>query len=150
MSKSLQKVTESDIHREDGCLDDIESGFDAGGTLKLSKPVATGSNLTRDTSTPDPPLVELSDDVVPNLCAICLDSYQHGQVVAWSSGCTHAFHQDCISHYLARKMIGGESPCPSCRQKFCDLPKEPFTSSASTTGNSAATSDSTEAGQHYL
>jgi hypothetical protein len=148
MSKSVQKVTETDIHREDGCIEDIESGFDAGGTLKLSRPVATSSNPTRDTSSPVPPLVELSDDVVPNLCAICLDSYQEGQVVAWSSGCTHAFHQDCISHYLARKMIGGESPCPSCRQKFCDLPEEPLTSSASTTANSAATSDSTEAGQH--
>jgi hypothetical protein len=149
MSKSVQKVAESDIHREGGCIEDMESGFDAGGTLKLSRPVATSSNPTaRDaTSSPVPPLLEFSD-YVPNLCAICLDSYQHGQAVAWSSGCTHAFHQDCISHYLARKMIGGESPCPSCRQKFCDLPEEPLTSSASTTANSAATSDSTEAGQH--
>jgi hypothetical protein len=141
MSKSFQKVTETDIHREDGCIDDIESGFDGGGTLKLSRPVATSSNPTRDTSSPAPPLVKLSDDVPTNMCAICLDSYQQGQVVAWSSGCTHAFHQDCISHYLARKMIlGDESPCPACRQKFCDLPEETSPSSASTTSNSAATS----------
>jgi hypothetical protein len=143
-----KKVTESDVHREDGCIGDIESGFDGGGTLKLSRPVAASNNPTvGDTSSPVPPLVELSGDV-PNLRAICLDSYQQGQVVAWSSGCTNAFHQDCISHYLARKMIGGESPCPSCRQKFCDLPEEPSPSSAKTTGNSAATSESTGAGQH--
>lgn len=144
-------MTVDDIHEEDGRIEDVESGFDDGGILRLSRPVATTtgnpSTPPPDASSPLPSPPELFD--VPNLCAICLDSYQPGQVVAWSSGCTHAFHQDCISHYLAKKMIGGESPCPSCRQKFCDLPGEPvMASSLSTIGNINSTStDTEEAGQ---
>jgi hypothetical protein len=146
ISKSVQRVTETDIHGEDGCIEDIESsGFDAEGILKLSRPVATSLNPTLDASSPLPP--EWSD--VPNMCAICLDSYQTGQVVAWSSGCRHTFHQDCISHYLAKKMIGGDAPCPSCRQKFCDLPDEQSLtfSSSSIASNDATTPESTEGDQ---
>jgi hypothetical protein len=129
---SDQMVTKDDIltGAEDACIEDIESVFDEEkGILKLSRPVHTSSNPTApDASSPLPPPSELSvvdvDVDVPNMCAICLDSYQPGQVVAWSSSgyCSHAFHQDCITHYLAKKMLGGETPCPSCRQKFCDLP----------------------------
>jgi hypothetical protein len=134
----VQMVTKAEIIlvAEDGCVEDIESGFDEeGGILKLSRPVDTSSKPTT------PP--EWCD--VPNLCAICLDSCQSGQLVVWSSGCRHAFHQDCISHYLAKKMIGGESPCPSsCRQKFCDLPEEPLMSSPAVAGT-RVTSESTVA-----
>jgi hypothetical protein len=151
ISQSFQKVSKDDIMlgAEDDCIEDIESGsFDDGGILKLSRPVvAISSNPTTNASSPLPP-PEWCD--VPNMCAICLDSYEPGQVIAWSSGCRHAFHQDCISHYLAKKMIGGESPCPSCRQKFCDLPKEPSISSSSIAGNGATTSESTEAGHPSL
>jgi hypothetical protein len=148
-------VTEDDIiGDENDCVPDIESGLEVEGILKLSRPpVATpcSNNPTPDASSPlsppppppPPPPPEWCADV-PNLCAICLDSYQPGQVVAWSSGCRHAFHQDCISHYLAKKMIGGESPCPSCRQKFCDLPEvESLTSSSTIADNGATTSEST-------
>jgi hypothetical protein len=132
----VQKVTKEDIILgvEDDCIEDIESGFGAGGVLKLSRLL--------------PPPPEFCS--VPNLCAICLDSYQPGQVVAWSSGCSHAFHQDCISKYLAKTMIGGETPCPSCRQKFCNLPaeEEPLMPSSSSIGNNNGTLlESTEAGQ---
>jgi hypothetical protein len=117
ISLSVQQVTEDDIRGEDGGVEDIESGFlDETGILKLSKPPATSL---------DPTLAPAEWCDVDNMCAICLDSYQPGQVVAWSSGCRHAFHQDCISHYLVKKMIGGETPCPSCRQKFCELPQAP-------------------------
>jgi hypothetical protein len=124
---SVQMVTKEDIllGTEDACIKDIASGFDEEkGILKLPRPVNTSRNpTTPDVSNPIP-LPDWCD--VPNLCAICLDSYQPGQLVVWSSGCRHAFHQDCITHYLAKKMIGGESPCPSCRQKFCDLPEGPL------------------------
>jgi hypothetical protein len=128
--QSIQKVKEEDIHVEEGCITaDLESGFAEGGILTLSRPGV-------------PPVGD-----VPNLCVICLDSYQPGQVVAWSSGCRHAFHQDCIAHYLAKKIIAGETPCPSCRQKFCDLPEEPFLlnpcfSSSLMTGDMPATTAS--------
>jgi hypothetical protein len=136
-----------------GCIQDIESGFlklskaitktccnstpvDAFSSPLPSPPDASSSPLPSppDASSSSPPPSPPDDASsplpspelcnVPNLCAICLDSYQPDQVVAWSSGCTHAFHQDCIAYYLAKTMIGGESPCPSCRQKFCELPAD--------------------------
>jgi hypothetical protein len=137
-------VTGDDIHGEDGGVEDIESGVrDEVGTLKLSRPspVATCLNQTPDASSIPLPPGEWRE--VHNTCAICLDSYQPGQVVAWSSGCRHAFHQDCIAHYLAKKMIGGETPRPSCRQKFCDLPEEPIMS-ASSIADGIASTTSTE------
>ena len=138
-------MTDDDIHGEDGCIEDIESGLDQEGILKLSKPVATSLNQTLDASSiPLPPPEQCE---VHNMCAICLDSYQPGQVVAWSSGCRHAFHQDCISYYLAKKMIGGETPCPSCRQDFCELPQESLNSASSIADNIASSSEVREAGQ---
>jgi hypothetical protein len=59
--------------------------------------------------------------VVPITCAICLDSYQEGETVVWSSNpdCRHAFHQNCILDYLVTTE-GSKRPCPCCRQWFCD------------------------------
>ena len=135
-------MTNDDIYEGEGCIEDLESGFDAVGILKLPRPVVTASlNPTPDSSSipfakPSPP--EWCN--VPNMCAICLDSYVPGQCVSWSSGCRHAFHQKCISHYLAKKIIGGETPCPSCRQKFCDMPEEEEPLTSSSTGDNIATS----------
>ena len=66
--------------------------------------------------------------VVSNACAICLDTYQVGQGIAWSCNeqCQHCFHQICITDYLVyrdlKKDSGGENnskaPCPCCRQDF--------------------------------
>ena len=136
-------MAEVDIHEEEGCIEDLESGFDPVGILKLSRPVTTSLNPTPDaSSSPFPPAPSPPDDWcdVPNMCAICLDSYVPGQCVAWSSGCRHAFHQDCISHYLAKKMVGGEAPCPSCRQKCCDMPEEEEPLTSSSIGDNGASS----------
>lgn len=64
---------------------------------------------------------------VSNCCAICLEIYENGQVVAWSPNedCSHAYHQDCIVDYiLARKSCSedGEVPCPTCRKCFIVVP----------------------------
>ena len=58
--------------------------------------------------------------MVPGGCAICLDSYNKGDEVIWSplSSCPHAFHQDCIIPWLAKKE---EPKCPCCRQVFCEV-----------------------------
>jgi hypothetical protein len=108
---------------EDQSSDDIELGV-CGGNLTLSRATAEDtSSSTKNATTPAEGLFSLPPESVPNCCAICLESYTPGEVVAWSSSCKHLFHQACISDYLAKKLIGGETPCPSCRQKFCDLPE---------------------------
>lgn len=58
---------------------------------------------------------------VPNCCAICLDVYEEGDVVVWSSNpkCIHAFHRECVTDWLIK--MQPETPCPCCRQEFTDL-----------------------------
>jgi hypothetical protein len=58
---------------------------------------------------------------VPNTCAICLGSYDVGEVVVWSSNaaCKHAFHQECMVDWLCK--MQDSTPCPCCRQEFTDL-----------------------------
>jgi hypothetical protein len=64
---------------------------------------------------------------VPNVCAICLDSYKPDDNVVWSSNidCSHAFHQDCILDYLVKLKVKDAVPCPCCRQDFMDLSSPP-------------------------
>lgn len=56
---------------------------------------------------------EISDS-----CAICLNVYQAGDEVVWSSNpqCTHVFHCACIEQWLLKKRAQGMCPC--CRQPF--------------------------------
>jgi hypothetical protein len=60
--------------------------------------------------------------MVPNECAICLENYQVGEVIAWSSkkSCPHAFHRECVTKYLANVQEENYAPCPSCRQNFAN------------------------------
>lgn len=60
-------------------------------------------------------------NLVPNCCAICLCSYEVGDVVTWSSNprCVHAFHRECVTDWLIK--MQPETPCPCCRQEFTDL-----------------------------
>ena len=58
---------------------------------------------------------------IPGLCAICLNNYQKGDKVAWSSNpvCLHAFHLNCLlDWYSVRRRK--QYLCPCCRQMFFD------------------------------
>jgi hypothetical protein len=122
LARSIQMVIEEDIYRSTKyqCNEDIESGV-AGGTLSLSRAVvATSTSADTAVNTPNVSFFAPPPGTVPNCCAICLESYQPGEVVAWSSSCKHVFHQGCIACYLSKKtIVGEETPCPCCRQTFC-------------------------------
>jgi hypothetical protein len=65
---------------------------------------------------------ENASSMIPNLCAICLDSYHVGETVVWSNNteCQHAFHQECLLDYVCLRAIHreDEAPCPCCRRVF--------------------------------
>ena len=58
----------------------------------------------------------------PNCCAICLNHYQTGDTVIWStnSSCSHAFHRDCMLGWLVKTPAGKPAMCPCCRQAFME------------------------------
>jgi hypothetical protein len=51
-------------------------------------------------------------------CNVCLEYYQHGDLVRKSKACEHVFHRTCISEWLAF----GKMECPCCRSEFVNLP----------------------------
>jgi Ring finger domain len=52
-------------------------------------------------------------------CAICMESYNLGDSIVWSSNpdCHHVFHTACIYEWLRRE-IEVQWKCPYCRQPF--------------------------------
>ena len=57
---------------------------------------------------------------VADSCAICLSSYEEGDIVCWSSNatCPHVFHHGCIAGWIRRR---NTSSCPVCRQEFVNI-----------------------------
>ncbi len=48
------------------------------------------------------------------VCAVCLGEFQPGDEVMDHPGCHHAFHYECITHWLKRK--GFKCGCPLCKK----------------------------------
>lgn len=74
------------------------------------------------------PRTGVKNPMVPNCCIICLEPYQEGETIVWSSNksCHHAFHEACMLRYLIRTYKKAEStPCCVCRCNFTDLKVEP-------------------------
>lgn len=77
---------------------------------------------------------EQAEELVPNAeedqqeeseCVICLETFEVGDKVAWSSGhtgCKHVWHAECIRSWLRES---NHEECPSCRETL--LPEKPTT-----------------------
>mmetsp|Transcript_26883 Transcript_26883/g.62435 ORF Transcript_26883/g.62435 Transcript_26883/m.62435 type:complete len:272 (-) Transcript_26883:210-1025(-) len=97
-------ITEADLFQEDD--DDNDESFLVGipkPGVPLAAAEAGGDDQTRS---------------VPNLCAICLSTYDVGDELVWASNpaCHHAFHKDCIERWLVKQR--GGPLCPCCRREF--------------------------------
>lgn len=57
----------------------------------------------------------------PRTCPICLDDYEGGDDICWSSNkkCHHAFHLDCMLAWLMNN-----DDCPLCREDYLNLAPE--------------------------
>ncbi|KAI3818824.1 hypothetical protein L1987_12645 [Smallanthus sonchifolius] len=61
-------------------------------------------------------------------CAVCLSSFEDGQMIRVLPNCKHHFHAECID-----KWLGSQSSCPICRHEvelgptILPLPREPST-----------------------
>jgi hypothetical protein len=103
--QEVAKESLKDINNETSSCDDVEACLDTG-LLILAKKDPLGEDTT-----------------VPNCCAICLECYQEGEIIVWSSSgeCPHVYHRSCIADYFVH-FQGKGSPCPSCRRNYCDFP----------------------------
>ena len=63
--------------------------------------------------------INLKNRQVPAQCCICLEKYQIGDSIVWSSNpkCPHVYHEECMHSWLSKM---GEGHCPTCRQLFCE------------------------------
>lgn len=63
----------------------------------------------------DPDAEEKKENHDSNMCDICLDHYDVGDEVCWSTNpeCNHAFHKDCILDWLSQHRT-----CPCCRRNY--------------------------------
>lgn len=61
----------------------------------------------------------VSNDSDDDVCHICLDTFEVGDMVMWSrqkhGDCKHVFHEGCLLPWLLEKR---ENECPSCRSCF--------------------------------
>lgn len=105
-SCDVQQVTEDDILMEmEGVEERDDSDFDRGilVTPRVVHPTAE------------------------NCCVICLESYQPGESVVWSTNvdCEHVFHRDCIVKYFDKiQRRVASTPCPCCRSPFTSMTVE--------------------------
>jgi hypothetical protein len=109
-TKKDRTVSEDESHSTDTDLSfDEEEGH---GIVVLSKTATTSANEKTESTE--------ESRKVSNLCAICLEEYQEGDVIVWSANknCQHAFHSDCLASYLVRLKTGETHRCPYCRQDF--------------------------------
>ena len=55
------------------------------------------------------------DENTSRVCAICLNEYEDGEEICWSSNrkCNHVFHHSCIAEWLLQ-----HDECPYCRKAY--------------------------------
>jgi hypothetical protein len=98
-----------------------EEESDDGGLFLSSSLVENASLLQLPHDTDRTQYVN-ANRTVPGVCAICLCEYEANDEVTWSkeTGCQHAFHQDCIVPWLAKKN-DAQPKCPCCRQVYAQI-----------------------------
>jgi Zinc finger, C3HC4 type (RING finger) len=103
---------EDDEDSNNNDVEDRNNNHDDNGALD----VAMFSTIDHDKQSTINNTKEMSQESDESCCcAICLEPYQVGDIVAWSrhsDTCFHAFHQDCIIPWLQDIR---HDDCPSCR-----------------------------------
>jgi len=120
---------EKDLKKTDSSIQQIEEGAAAVTASASCNILSEGSSSLVEAST----VLQLPRDndqyqyinanrTVPGVCAICLCGYENDERVTWSneSECLHAFHNDCIVPWLAKKN-DAQPKCPCCRQVYCQI-----------------------------
>lgn len=131
-STSLSTIATSHQDRQSDAPKSISpsSGLDSSGTEGGHKEIAVShghnvgdSSLSWRIPCPLPrqntPLEPVDvPRIIPDTCAICLHSYQEGDVVCRSPDpeCIHVFHEACIVTWLVSRQERHDCPC--CRRSF--------------------------------
>jgi hypothetical protein len=125
---------------------DSEDSAENPGSVTETKEVVQSppNNCCATTATPSS-YDDFDDD--EDVCPICLDNFEVGDIVMFSrhnhSSCSHVFHEDCLLQWLLEQR---ENDCPTCRACFIS-DHATDSSSASTTDtdeNSSSLSDEPE------
>eukprot|EP00934_Nitzschia_sp_Nitz4_P006009 Nitzschia sp. Nitz4//scaffold111_size72815//5088//6051//NITZ4_005776-RA/size72815-snap-gene-0.105-mRNA-1//-1//CDS//3329533138//5999//frame0 len=126
ISETTQPKGESDVEVAVPCEEAVTEEESKSPSLEPSEqgdvesPVDTADVLLEDTPIASVVVPTTTGSLsVSNGCAICLEPYKEGEVVAWSGNpsCVHAFHRECILEYMV-PYSGDTPPCPCCREVF--------------------------------
>jgi len=121
------------------------------GSVTETKEVAQSPSNNSCATTATPSSYDDFDDD-EDVCPICLDNFEIGDIVIFSrhnhSSCSHVFHEDCLSQWLLEQR---ENECPICRACFIsDQTTDPSSVSTSDTDeNSSSLSDEPEDSSTY-
>jgi len=118
--------------------EDSEDNFGSVAEPKESPQPSSNSSPPAPAPTQTPSFYDDDDD---DVCPICLDNFEVGDMVMWSrhnhGSCSHAFHEDCLLQWLLEQR---ENECPTCRACFIATPD----TDDSSTSSSSSTTDENE------
>ena len=82
---------------------------------KVEGPDGSPSSCTSQIRRRDQTCVGEEDENTSRVCAICLNEYEDGEEICWSSNrkCNHVFHHSCIAEWLLQ-----HDECPYCRKAY--------------------------------
>ena len=114
---------------------DSEDSMENFGSTKQTKEHSQSCSAT--TTNPITTYDGFDDD--EDVCPICLDNFEVGDIVMFSRhnlcSCAHVFHEDCLMQWLLEQR---ENECPTCRAR---LIADPDTDATTTSSSSITDSD---------
>eukprot|EP00536_Pseudo-nitzschia_multiseries_P010185 jgi/Psemu1/25290/gm1.25290_g len=130
--------------------DSEDSGDSTGSprTEKEEEPAMPPPDAYNGNSNGNSDCYDFDDD--EDVCPICLDNFEVGDVVMWSrhgqGACSHAFHEDCLLQWLLEQR---ENECPTCRACFIGDTTTTTSSTSTASVSSAAVNDTdTDTAEH--
>ena len=124
---------------------DSEDSEDAVGSVEeINEMPQISSNISAATAVNTSCYDGFDDD--EDVCPICLDNFEVGDIVMWSrhnhGSCSHVFHEDCLLQWLLEQR---ENECPTCRACFiADISTNSITPSSSSSTDTDTDTDTDE------
>ncbi|RHZ57524.1 hypothetical protein Glove_386g46 [Diversispora epigaea] len=107
LEKSIVKTFPTKLYRKNNNDNKSDDLFESIGS-SISVASSTTTKVSEKSSSKNAPTIEYANDV----CAICLEEFNDGELLRKLPLCSHEYHKECIDRWLTTK----SSRCPLCKQ----------------------------------